>query len=166
MKAFRTGVQLPASPPKRENGHFSPFFLLEDCGVAPLVLCAECTLEPRDRAGIHSPVQAHLTHKAQEQLPRISKFMRGCTFGAVCKNAHLNPGTGLAFIRLCKHAHFSITARGRTYNSPHLHQKYMQNGIQEIVPILRFYCFLGGVFAHKILKIAQRCDITYNEVKI
>ena len=27
------------------------------------------------------------------------------------QNAHLNPGIGLAFIRLCKHAHFSITMR-------------------------------------------------------
>ena len=78
----------------------------------------------------HTPIQAQLTHKAQEQLPRISKFMWGCTFGAVCKNAHLNPGTGLAFIRLCEHAHFSITVRGRTYNSPHLHQKMLQKRIQ------------------------------------
>ena len=43
--------------------------------------------------------------------------MRGDTFGVVGKIAHLNPGTGLALIRLCKHAHFTITARGRAYNS-------------------------------------------------
>ena len=46
--------------------------------------------------------------------------MRGDTFGVVGKTAHLNPGTGLALIRLCKHAHFTNTARGRSYNSPHL----------------------------------------------
>ena len=27
------------------------------------------------------------------------------------QNAHLNPGTGLALIHMCKHAHFSITVR-------------------------------------------------------
>ena len=41
----------------------------------------------------------------------------------VCNFVAMNPGTGLALIRLCKHALFAITARGRAYNSPHLHQK-------------------------------------------
>ena len=65
---------------KWKNGQFSPFFLLEDCGIAPMVLCAECTLEPRNRAGVHSLVQARsfLYYRARTrlQLPRLDLFTK------------------------------------------------------------------------------------------
>jgi hypothetical protein len=58
------------------------------------------------------------------------------------------------------------TILNRFPNARHPHQKILQKRIQEIVPILRFLLLFRGVFAHKMLKIAQRCDIIYNEVKI
>ena len=43
--------------------------------------------------------------------PSHLKIYAGLHLWCCVQNAHLNPGAGLAFIRLCKHARFSITAR-------------------------------------------------------
>ena len=126
VKAFRTGVQLPASPPKMEKtDNDVRFFFLEDCGEAPLVLCANAHLNPgTGLAFIRSCKHAHFTITACIHACNSPNgisiviylrffFLEDCGEAplVLCANAHLNPGTGLAFIRSCKHAHFSITAR-------------------------------------------------------
>ena len=50
--------------------------------------------------------------------PSHLKVYAGLHLRCCVQNAHLNPGTGLAFIRLCKHAHFTITACKHACNSP------------------------------------------------
>ena len=56
----------------------------------------------------------------QEQLPASNKLvLRGHTFGVVGKTAHLNPGTELALIRLCKHA-LSLLQRADAHTTPRI----------------------------------------------
>ena len=78
----------------------------------------------------------------QEQLPCISQFYDvGIHNYVVCNFVAMNPGTGLALIRLCKHARFTITARGRAYNSPHLHQTKTQANISRLL-----FCLYDGKY--------------------
>ena len=81
------------------------FFFLEDCGEAPSVLCAKCTLEPRNRAGAHSLVQAHSFHyhgvQTRLQLPKWNKqviylrffFLEDCGVApsVLCAKCSLEP---------------------------------------------------------------------------
>ena len=61
---------------RKRRTQCSSFFLLLDCGDTQLCCVQPCCCEPRNRAGVHSFVQAHSFHYycawTRLQLPRIS----------------------------------------------------------------------------------------------